>query len=259
MGYVAAVIPTNIAGILYEDHYVSFNATASTNPAIITIEYAQTLDDGTAERYSANVTTNSYPDTHIVELQSGSYTCFWFRCAVPAAVTNCVRDWNGEALFGGPVGSDTGFDVLGTLVVDDGDNVWVGATTNMVIGTAPTLCVMDSSRRINKMTESNKNLWIVVALFNGLALAVVTGFVFGPRHIQRPSDDTGLVTDRSEYPHPHATRGRTNGGYWTLRAEGSDVFKNVLLYPHHCTGCGSTQSMFNVSYPQIKAEWEPVK
>lgn len=135
MGYVAAVIPTNIAGILYEDHYVSFNATASTNPAIITIEYAQTLDDGTAERYSANVTTNSYPDTHIVELQSGSYTCFWFRCAVPAAVTNCVRDWNGEALFGGPVGSDTGFDVLGTLVVDDGDNVWVGATTNMVIGT----------------------------------------------------------------------------------------------------------------------------
>lgn len=117
------------------------------------------------------------------------------------------------------------------------------------------------------MTESNKNLWIVVALFNGLALAVVTGFVFGPRHIQRPSDDTGLVTDRVERVYTRTRMrhaGCTNGGYWTRcgvaqRVEGSDVFKNVLLYPHHCTGCGSTQSMFNVSYPQIKAEWEPVK
>ena len=67
-------------------------------------------------------------------LQSGAYTCYWFRCEVPLAFTNAVRDWNGEALFGSPAGSGKGFDLLGTLVVDDGDSIWVGATTNVVLG-----------------------------------------------------------------------------------------------------------------------------
>jgi len=123
-----------IAGKLYEDHYVSFNAAASTNPAVILIEYAKRRDDGTVERYSSEVTTNSFPDTTVVELQSGSHTCYWFRCPVPAAFTNELRDWNGEALFGSPSGSGRGFDLLGTLVVDDGDDIWVGASTNHVFG-----------------------------------------------------------------------------------------------------------------------------
>lgn len=134
LAWTASVVPTNIAGVLYEDHFVAFNAGASTNPAVILIEYAGRREDGSIERYSAPVVTNSYPDTSVVTLQSGAYTCYWFRVAVPAAFTNSVRDWNGEALFGSPAGSGKGFDLLGTLVVDDGNDVWVGATTNHVLG-----------------------------------------------------------------------------------------------------------------------------
>lgn len=130
------VSPTNINGVVYEDHFVTFNAAASTNPAVIYIEYARKLDDGGVERYTQRTVTNSYPDTTVFNLSSGSYTCYWFRCEVPPAFTNgcCVRDWNGEALFGSPDGSDRGFDLLGTLVVDDGGDVWVGATTNLYFG-----------------------------------------------------------------------------------------------------------------------------
>lgn len=134
LAWTATVVPTNIDGTLYEDHFVAFNAMASTNPAVILIEYAGKREDGTIERYSAPVVTNSYPDTSVVTLQSGAYTCYWFRCAVPVAFTNSVRDWNGEALFGSPEGSGKGFDLLGTLVVDDGNDVWVGATTNVFLG-----------------------------------------------------------------------------------------------------------------------------
>lgn len=134
LAWTAQVVSTNINGTLYEDHYIAFNASASTNPAVILIEYAKRRDDGTVERYSSEVTTNSFPDTTVVELQSGSHTCYWFRCPVPQAFVNDVRDWNGEALFGSPAGSGRGFDLLGTLVVDDGNDIWVGATTNHVFG-----------------------------------------------------------------------------------------------------------------------------
>lgn len=135
LGRTVWVHPTIINGVVYEDHYVAFNAAASTNPAVIMIEYARHLDDGTVERVSATTVTNSYPSTVVLSLQSGSHTCYWFRCEVPAAYTNiCVlRDWNGEALFGSPEGSGRGFDLLGTLVIDDGNDVWVGATTNIVM------------------------------------------------------------------------------------------------------------------------------
>lgn len=126
---------TNINDVLYEDHYVAFNSAASTNPAVVLIEYAQNTPAGIV-RYSAEVITNSYPDTTVIELQSGSHTCYWFRVAVPAAFVGSVRDWNGEALFGSPEGSGKGFDLLGTIVVDDGDSIWVGATETNVIGTA---------------------------------------------------------------------------------------------------------------------------
>jgi hypothetical protein len=115
---------------------VAFNAMASTNPAVILIEYAKTLDSGEVERFSATVVTNSYPVTTPVALASGTYNCYWFRCAVPIAYTNDVRDWNGEALFGSPSNSGKGFDLLGTLVLDDGGSVWVGATTNIVMSGA---------------------------------------------------------------------------------------------------------------------------
>lgn len=135
LGRTVWVQPTNIAGVAYEDHYVAFNESATTNPAVILIEYSRRLDNGTIQRISSPTITNSYPDMVPVTLQSGVHTCYWFRCEVPAAFTNCcVRDWNGEALFGSPEGSGKGFDLLGTLVVDDGDNIWQGSTTNIVIG-----------------------------------------------------------------------------------------------------------------------------
>lgn len=129
LGRTVWVHPTNIMGTLYEDHYVAFNEAATTNPAVILIEYSRTRDDGTVERYNAPTITNSYPVMVPVNLQSGSHTCYWFRCEVPLAFTNAVRDWNGEALFGG----GKGFDLLGTIIIDDGDNIWEGATTNMVV------------------------------------------------------------------------------------------------------------------------------
>jgi len=136
LGRTVLVHPTNILGTLYEDHYVAFNEAATTNPAVILIEYARDRGDGTVERYSSPTITNSYPVMVPVTLQSGVHTCYWFRCAVPLAFTNScvVRDWNGEALFGSPDGSGNGFDLFGTLLIDDGDNIWEGATTNMVIG-----------------------------------------------------------------------------------------------------------------------------
>jgi hypothetical protein len=135
LGRTVWVQPTNIAGRLYEDHYVAFNEQAATNPAVILIEYARKHDDGAVERYTSEVVTNSYPDMTVIELQSGTHTSYWFRCLVPTAFTNCcVRDWNGEALFGSPEGSGRGFDLMGLLLVDDGDNIWEGATTNIVEG-----------------------------------------------------------------------------------------------------------------------------
>jgi hypothetical protein len=134
LAWTVTVAPTNIDGVLYEDHFVSFNSSASTNPAVILIEYAGKDEAGNITRYSASVVTNSFPDTSVVTLQSGSYICYWFRCAVPLPFVNSVRDWNGEALFGSPHGSGKGFDLLGTLVIDDGNDVWVGATTNHVFG-----------------------------------------------------------------------------------------------------------------------------
>lgn len=136
LGRTVWVQPTNIAGVAYEDHYVAFNESATTNPAVILIEYCKKLDNGQILRFNAPTVTNSYPNMYPITVQSGVSTCYWFRCEVPAAFTNdcCVRDWNGEALFGSPNGSTKGFDLLGTLVIDDGDNIWQGATTNLVIG-----------------------------------------------------------------------------------------------------------------------------
>jgi hypothetical protein len=134
LGRTVWVAPTNIAGVAYEDHYVAFNEAATANPAVIMIEYAAKADNGSVTRYSSPTITNSFPNMYPITVQSGTHTCYWFRCAVPIALTNnCVRDWNGEALFGSPAGTKKGFDLLGTLVIDDGDNIWVGATTNMVV------------------------------------------------------------------------------------------------------------------------------
>lgn len=113
-----------------------------------------------------------------------------------------------------------------------------------------------------------KELWIIVALFNGLVLAVITGFVFWPRYIQRPSKDAAdTITEQVEqimYRVQLKHVGCVANGNWercgeAQRVEGGDVFKNVCLYPHKCSGCGATQTMFNVSYPQFRREWRVVK
>lgn len=137
LGRTVWVQPTNILGRLHEDHYVAFNESATTNPAVILIEYCRKLDDGSIERYSMPTLTNSYPDMVTISLQSGNHLCYWFRCEVPTAFTNCcLRDWSGEALFGSPEGSGKGFDLLGMLLIDDEENIWEGANTNIIMGTS---------------------------------------------------------------------------------------------------------------------------
>ena len=128
LGWTCQVVATNINGTLYEDHYVAFTGIAAEEPAVINIEYAAKLDDGTVVRETSATVTNNYPDTVTVSLQSGDYECYWFRCIVPERFANngYVRDWNGEALFGSPIGSGKGFDLAGTLVIDDEGEVWLG-------------------------------------------------------------------------------------------------------------------------------------
>jgi len=124
-----------VNGTLFHDHYVHFNELVSTNPAVLNIQYTKRLDDGTLQRWLANVTTNSYPNTSVINLEHGSYTCYWFRCQCPVAITNSVIDWDREVAFGAPLGSDSGFNVMGVFLIDDqyGD-VWAGISLTNVVG-----------------------------------------------------------------------------------------------------------------------------
>lgn len=121
--------PTNVSGVLYDDNYLEFSQTPGDAPQML-FDYHDRL--GRTNYVTA--VTNSYPDTFVVQTQSGSHTCYWFRCEVPSAFTNCVRTWDDEARLGGPVGSDQGFDIAGTLLLDDGGTLYQGRTLTTVIG-----------------------------------------------------------------------------------------------------------------------------
>jgi hypothetical protein len=129
-----------VNGTLFHDHYVHFNELVSTNPAVLNIEYSKRLDDGSITRWTANVTTNSYPNTSVVDLEHGSYTCYWFRCQCPTALTNCVIDWDREVVFGAPLDTESGFNVMGVFLIDDeyGD-VWEGISYTNVVGSVTNL------------------------------------------------------------------------------------------------------------------------
>ena len=133
LAWTCAVRPIEIEGVLHEDHFIEFSAGVSTNPAVIEIEYAVTRDDGEIYREFANVVTSSYPHTEVVNLQSGSHTCYWFRCRVPGFAVDSIRDWSGEALFGSP-SAGSGFDLVGVLQVDDDGHVYEGKSGTYTIG-----------------------------------------------------------------------------------------------------------------------------
>ena len=97
---------------------------------------ACTMPDGTIIRETSTTITNSYPDTVTVSLQSGDYECYWFRCIVPERFANNghVMDWNGEALFGSPAGSGKGFDLAGTIVIDNQLGIWAGRSDDIDFG-----------------------------------------------------------------------------------------------------------------------------
>lgn len=121
-----------INGELFHDHYVAFNASVGTNPAIISIDYTAVNDAGDTARWLASVTTNSYPETSVITLEHGSYTCYWFRCKAPVAITNCVTDWDREVIFGAPT-DERGFNIAGTFVVSKDGELWQGRSyTNIV-------------------------------------------------------------------------------------------------------------------------------
>lgn len=124
-----------INGELYHDHYVAFNASVGTNPAILSIDYTARQNDGSLARWLASVTTNSYPQKSVLHLEHGAYTCYWFRCKVPEAITNCVIDWDREVIFGAPTGTGRGFNIAGVFVVSKDGELWQGRTyTNVVDG-----------------------------------------------------------------------------------------------------------------------------
>lgn len=132
LAWTCDVRPITIDGVLHEDHFLAFSSGVSTNPAVIEIEYAG-LVDGQPYRELSNVVTSSYPASSIVTLQSGSHTCFWFRCKVPPFAVGARRDWSGEALFGS-ASAGGGFDLVGLLQVDDNGDVYVGRTGTWTIG-----------------------------------------------------------------------------------------------------------------------------
>lgn len=124
-----------INGELYHDHYISFNESVGTNPSVISIDYTARADDGSMQRWLENVITNSYPQTHIVQLESGSYTCYVFRCKCPPAITNSVIDWDREVVFGAPALTKRGFNIAGVFVVSKNGQLWKGRSyTNIVDG-----------------------------------------------------------------------------------------------------------------------------
>lgn len=126
LGWVTQCIETNISGTLYADYYVAFNAIASTNPAVIEVEYAYSTANQ-IQRQTANVITSSYPSTVTVQLDSGAHTCYWYRVEVPPHLCHgCLRDHHGEALFGAPIGSGAGFNLAGTILLDDHGTYWLG-------------------------------------------------------------------------------------------------------------------------------------
>lgn len=124
-----------INGELYHDHYVAFNALVGTNPAILSVEYSARTDAGAVQSWWADVTTNSYPSASVIQLEHGAYTCYWFRCKCPTALTNSVIDDDREVIFGAPPESDRGFNIAGVFVVSRDGQLWQGRTyTNVVDG-----------------------------------------------------------------------------------------------------------------------------
>ena len=120
---------TNINAVAYDDLFVEYSLPPSSSPAML-FEYAMRL--GTIER--VRPVTNSYPDTVTLTLASGAHECLWFRCQVPASMVRNVRTWETEARLGGPVGSETGFDISGLLLIDNGAGLWQGRTLSTQIG-----------------------------------------------------------------------------------------------------------------------------
>lgn len=122
--------PTNINGVLCEDHYIQFSSLPSEAPSTV-FEYQDLL----GETHLSKTFTNSFPTLHGITLPSGVHSCYWFRCEVPVAFTNRLRTWEGEVRFGGPVNSEYGFDVAGVFIIDDGNSIWQGRTVTKTFGT----------------------------------------------------------------------------------------------------------------------------
>jgi len=121
--------PTNIAGTLYEDHYIEFSSAPTEAPGMV-FEYTDLL----GETYNSEAITNSYPTAYPVSLPSGVHSCYRFRCAVPAAFTARLRTWTGPVRFGGPVGSSYGLSIAGVFLIDVGSTIWQGRTLTTEIG-----------------------------------------------------------------------------------------------------------------------------
>jgi len=123
---------TNLSGVVCDIHFVEFSAAPSATPAML-FDY----HDSSGVTNYVRPALGSFPDTVPVSLPSGVHTCYWFRVDVPLAFVPCLRTWDNEARLGGPVGSDQGFDIAGTLLLDVGGKLWRGRTLSTLIGGVP--------------------------------------------------------------------------------------------------------------------------
>lgn len=115
--------------------------------------------------------------------------------------------------------------------------------------------------------EYKKNIQAatLAVCITGFITASVLGVIWG---CTRGKDDGGVfVTEqverkiwRTEMRH----EGCPNNGFWRWIAQGKaeriDAYGiDKFMWPHKCSGCGETNSFYDVRYPKFSNEWVRVK
>ena len=193
MAWQVWVTPTNIAGVMHEDHFIRFSSVPSQAPGMVFDYY-----DLAGERYQAQASTNSFPALYGIALPSGVHSCYWFRCEVPARFTQRLRTWDGEVRFGGPRGSAFGFDLAGILLIDNGNAIWKGLTTNIVHNG-------ELLEHINGICVSSRSLLSSEAPAEDAPLMSPLRSLLGARETRKVTHDRNRITvttgkKKTEYP-----------------------------------------------------------
>lgn len=107
----------------------------------------------------------------------------------------------------------------------------------------------------------------IAVFLTGMAIVIGVS-LFNDKPKNKVRGDGTTLSERVELVHTR-TRLRhkecSGAGFWeccgrATKIEAGGVFgSDVHLWPHKCSGCGQTNTLFNVRYPQIKSEWRVVR